>query len=226
MITPEATEEYEKALKLGSKEVKERTALGLDAHPQVLDELLPDIDEYTQQDVGLVEIPAERIVGIKSAGRVSAFSPSFLPLLSEKSEFANKWISLCSDHLEAEGIREPILCFEYLGNFYVQEGNKRVSVLRYFGAPRIPGNVKRILPRRSEDPRIVAYFEFLEFYKNSRLYQVQFRRPGDYAKLLKALGKKSTDPWPEDERKQFRSYFHYFTDAFDGIRSKVGDVLP
>jgi hypothetical protein len=170
MITPEAVEEYDLALKAGQKEAKERTAQGLNPNPEVLDEILPDIDEYTQQEVGLVEIPAERIVGIKSAGRVTAFSPSFYPLLARNTEFAGKWINLCGAHL-SEGIREPLVCFEYLGNFYVQEGNKRVSVLRYFGAPRIAGNVKRILPKRSEDPRIVAYYEFyscsLLTYRNS-----------------------------------------------------------
>ena len=226
MITPEAVEEYEQALKAGLKEAKARTALGLNPNPEVLDEILPNVDEYTQQDMGLVEIPAERISGIKSAGRVSAFSASFLPLLSQKTEFANKWIALCGDHLEDEGIREPISCFEYLGNFYVQEGNKRVSVLRHFGSPRIAGNVKRILPQKSEEPRIAAYYEFLEFYKVSKLYLIQFRRPGDYAKLQKALGKKSGEIWTDEERKQFRSYFHYFTDAFEAIRPKVGDVLP
>ena len=225
MITPEAVEEYEKALKAGLKEAKDRAAQGLNPHPEVLDEILPNIDEFTQQDVGMVEIPAERIVGIKSAGRVSAFSASFLPLLSSKTEFGNKWISLCGDHLEAEGIREPILCFEYLGNFYVQEGNKRVSVLRHFGSPRIQGNVKRILPERSNEPHIAAYYEFLEFYKTSRIYQLQFRRPGDYAKLLKSVGKKQGEEWSEEERKQFRSYFYYFTDAFEAVRLKVGDVL-
>ena len=224
MMQTEAVQEYDLALKAGLKEAKERTALGLNPNPEVLDEILPDVDEYTQQDVGLVEIPAERIVGIKSAGRVTAFSPSFLPLLARNSEFAGKWINLCAAHL-GEGIREPLLCFEYLGNFYVQEGNKRVSVLRHFGAPRIAGNVKRILPERSDDPRIVAYYEFLEFYKVSKLYQVQFRHPGEYAKLLKALGKKSGEVWTEEERKQFRSYFHYFSDAFEAIRPKVGDVL-
>ena len=76
MITPEAVEEYDLALKAGQKEAKERIALGLSPNPEVLDEILPDIDEYTQQDVGLVEIPAERIVGTKSAGRITAFTAS------------------------------------------------------------------------------------------------------------------------------------------------------
>ena len=36
----------------------------------------------------------------------------------------------------------------------------------------------------STAPRIQAYYEFLDFFKASRLYAVQFRKPGDYAKLL------------------------------------------
>ena len=184
MNTQMATDEYIQALKAGQKEYKELTAAGKPAHPAVLDELLPENTAETVVDVGLIEIPAERIVGTKSAGRITAFTPTFKPLLDPKSEFAMKWVSLCAAHLGDTGITDPILCYEYLGNFYVQEGNKRVSVLRYYDAPRIPGNVRRIMPPMSDEPRIRAYYEFLDFYKDARVYCVQFRRPGDYAKLL------------------------------------------
>jgi basic membrane lipoprotein Med (substrate-binding protein (PBP1-ABC) superfamily) len=172
-----------------------------------------------------VEIPAERIIGVKTAGRVTAFSANFRPLLGQKTEFGVKWISLCEAHLGEKGITDPILCYEYLGNFYVQEGNKRVSVLRHFESPQIPGYVKRILPNKTEEPRIQAYYEFLEFYKDAKLYQPQFRRPGDYGKLLKYLGKAKGEPWTEEERRTFRSYYHYFTEAFAAV-GKDADVIP
>ena len=226
MNTQMATDEYAQALKAGQKEYRELTAAGKPAHPAVLDELLPENAAETVVDVGLVDIPAERIVGTKSAGRVTAFTPTFKPLLDAKSEFAMKWISLCAAHLGDTGITDPILCYEYLGNFYVQEGNKRVSVLRYYGAPLIPGNVRRIMPPVSEDPRIRAYYEFLDFYKGTKLYCVQFRRPGDYAKLLGYLDKKMGDPWTEDERRTFRAYFHYFRDAFLSMDARKEDILP
>ena len=221
-----AIEEYDLALKAGQKEAKELTAAGKDPNPAVLDEILPEGTPDTAQDVGLLEIPAHRIVGVKSAGRITAFTASFNPLLDRNSEFAFKWIALCDAHLGDTGIRDPIECYEYLGNFYVQEGNKRVSVLRHFGAPRIPGNVRRIVPPMSEEPRIKAYYEFLEFYKGARLYEVQFRRPGDYAKLLTALGKQLGEPWSEEERRTFRAYFQYFRDAFAKQDLRGRDVLP
>lgn len=220
----EAREEYEKALKAGQKEVRECRARRISTSPAVLDRLLPEGGE-SAVEIGLVEIPTERIVGTKSAGRITAFSPSFLPLLNEESEFAHKWMRLCAAHLSNEGIREPIVCFEYLGNFYVQEGNKRVSVLRHFGAPRVPGYVTRLMPAPSEDPEVLAYREFLEFYEDTGLYDIRFRQPGEYAKLLSYLGKEKGERWTEQEQKSFRSNYHYFRETFYQLGGGALDLL-
>ena len=213
MYNQEAREEYLNAQKIGYKEYREACAARKPKHPSVLDEILPagGSDRYT--DVGLVEIPAERIVGVKSSGRIAAFSANFLPLLDINTEFAAKWIDLCAAHL-SEGIRDPILCYEYLGNFYVQEGNKRVSVLRSFGAPRITGMVRRVLPEAVEEPHIQAYMEFLEFFKGSRIYELQYSTPGSYQKLLSALGKEFGEEWTDWERRTFTAYLQYFREAF------------
>ena len=220
-----AIEEYAQALRQGQKEYRELLMAGKPAHPAVLDEILSENLTETVVDIGTLEIPAERIVGTKSAGRITAFTATFRPLLEPKSEFATKWISLCAAHLGDTGITDPIVCYEYLGNFYVQEGNKRVSVLRHFGAPRIPGTVKRIMPPVSDEPRIRAYYEFVEFYKASRLYTIQFRHPGDYARLLSSMGKKSGESWTEEERRTFNAYYYYFVNAFHSLNSP-DDVLP
>ena len=226
MNTQTALDEYSQALRLGQKEYRELLMAGKNPHPAVLDEILPEISTETVVSVGLVDIPAERILGTRNAGRTSAFTATFRPLLEQKSEFGMKWVNLCKAHLGEVGITDPIECFEYLGNFYVQEGNKRVSVLRHFDAPRIPGNVKRVLPARSEEPRIKAYYEFLDFYKVSKLYTVQFRRPGDYARLLSYLGKHPEDVWTEEERRNFNAYFHYFREAFFSAKPGTDDILP
>lgn len=213
MARGEAVEEYSKALKLGQKEYKERLAQGKEPYPQVLSEVAGQAAESSVY-VGLVEIPTERIVGTKTAGRISAFTAGFLPLLGADSEFATKWIALCDAHLSDAGIRDPIVCYEYLGNFYVQEGNKRVSVLKYFGAPRIPGIVHRVMPVNVEPSRLRAYQEFLEFYKLTGIYDLQFSQPGGYVKLTRAAGIPLGQPWPEEAQRKFRAYYQYFRDAF------------
>lgn len=210
----EATDEYKLALKQGQKEYKDLLARGKNPSPKVLTDIIGEQASDMSQYVGLVEIPTERIIGTKTAGRISAFTANFNPLLEPKSEFATKWIRLCAAHLSDEGIRDPIVCYEYLGNFYVQEGNKRVSVLRHYGAARIPGIVHRIMPPVSDDPRIKAYHEFLDWYKLTGIYDVQFSQPGGYAKLTKAIGLAPGQVWTETNRRRFRAYFQYFRDAF------------
>ena len=147
------SEEYNRALKMGQREVSELSGQGKATNPGVLDDILPENSAQVVQDLGLLEIPSERIVGTKSAGRIAAFSPSFLPLLDAKTEFAGKWMTLCAAHLGDVGIRDAITCYEYLGNFYVQEGNKRVSVLRYYDSPRIPGHGHTDSARQERRPQ-------------------------------------------------------------------------
>ncbi len=223
----EANEEYVRALRTGQKEYKERLLSGRDPYPAVLDSILPKGESAeATQEIGLVEIPSKLIVGTKSAGRTAALTAGFLPLLDKDSEFAAKWVALCCAHLGPTGIRDPITCYEYLGRFYVQEGNKRVSVLRYFDAPRIPGMVTRIVPAMSDEPRIKAYYEFMDFYKSSKIYDIQFTHPGDYAKLLVALDKEPGEEWTEEERRTFSAYFHYFQEAFQAQGGDRLDLNP
>lgn len=223
MDMQEARNEYAAALKCGLKEAKECAAQGKSPYPAVLEDLIDST--YPVVDVGLVEIPSQRIVGTKSAARAVSFSPGFHPVMEPTSEFAAKWVSLCAAHLE-EGIRESIVCYEYLGDFYVLEGNKRVSVLKHFGAPRITGQVRRVMPPMSEDKRVKAYYEFLDFYRSSGIYTLQFRRPGDYARLLAALGKAPGEPWNEQEKRTFDAYYHYFQEAFQSLKPLPGSTLP
>ena len=221
----EATEEYAKALKLGQKEVRECRAKNRPVNPEVLHQLVGDVAADQSTRIGLLDIPMSRIVGTKTAGRISAFSPGFMPLLARDSEFACKWIELCAAHLD-EGIRDPIVCYEYYGNFYVQEGNKRVSVLKYYESPRIPGIVHRVMPEPSEEPRYKAYLEFLEFFKCTKMYDVQFTALGCYAKLCQAVGIPAGQAWTTEEVRHFRACFQYFRDAYNALGGRELDVSP
>ena len=157
-----AFEEYQRALKIAQKD---RKSAELKGRPTGL-LTLPDQPEklaYRRESLGIVEIPAELIVGTCNALRADAFSPGFYPALPAETEFGEKWMSLCKAHLD-EGIRDPIKAVEYLNRYYVVEGHKRVSVLKYFGAVSIPGVVTRLLPYPSDEPEVLAYQEVLEFY--------------------------------------------------------------
>ena len=226
MSLTEAMEQYKRALKQGQKDYRADVLRGRYPYPQVLDEILVESMCAGRVDLGLIEIPMEQIVGTKSAGRKSAFASSFMPLLAADSEFAGKWIRLCEAHLSDEGIRDPIKCYEYLGRFYVEEGNKRVSVLKSYGAPTIPGTVVRMLPAESQDLAVQRYYEFVKFYQLAGLYQVQFLQLGSYSKLQAALGYEPGHIWTKEERQSFLSGFTRFKDVFSRQGGDSLSVTP
>ena len=223
MSRQEAATQYAAALKQGRKTYHDCVLRGRYPYPQVLDEIISETMVAGQMDLGVVEIPIDQIKGTKTAGRRTAFAADFMPLLDPDTEFASKWMDLCAAHLGDEGIREPIRCFEYLGRFYVQEGNKRVSVLKSYGAPVISGYVTRMVPIWSEDPEIQAYYDFMESYPQTKLYRVRFSRTGSFQKLQKALGYEPDHVWTDDERRRFTAGYTYFQEPF---RKLGGGELP
>jgi len=211
----EAVSHYQHAWKSGKKAHNQSVQQGKDPFIEVLDDLLAENTAAGEVNIGLLEIPMERIVGTKTQARSNAFAANFMPLLPADSEFGQKWCKLCEVHLSDEGIRNPILCYEYLGKFYVVEGNKRVSVLKYFGAESITGNVVRILPGESDAHDVQLYKEFLEYYPLIKLYRLAFTRAGSFPKLQVALGYEPDHVWSDEERRDFLSGYIAFKAVFD-----------
>ena len=222
----ESIEQFNQALKLGQKYYHDAVNRSAYPYPLVLDDLLDERTLAGQASIGLVNIPSELIVGTRHAGRTAALAGNFMPLLEENTEFGAKWISLCNAHLSDEGIRDPVRCVEYLGKFYVEEGNKRVSVLKSYGAPTIPGIVTRLIPEYSDDPEIVLYYEFMNFYSLTKLYEISFRTPGSYAQLIASLGLESDHEWTDRERKSFSAGYAHFRSAFDKLNTDNIHVSP
>ncbi len=214
---------YREALKRGQKETRTRVSRGQSPCLPVLDDFIPAAKALGGVDLGVVQVPSAFVVGTKSRARENAFAANFMPVMDVKSEFAVKWQRLCQAHL-TEGIQEPIKAYEYLNRFYVEEGNKRVSVLKFFDAPQIAARVIRILPERT--PENAGYFEFVDFYARSRINEIEFSRPGGYAALQKLLGKDQEAVWTEEESRRLRTVWYYFRTAFDRCGGGKLSLLP
>ncbi len=220
----EAMQQYDNAYKQGIKYYNSCTQKDVDPHPPVLENLLENQRTGNGLPIGTVEIPLELVVGSTTAGRRTAFAGNFMPLLSARSEFGAKWISLCAAHLGPSGITHPIICTEYMGKFYVTEGNKRVSVLKSYDAATISATVTRIVPPCSDDPKVQVYYEFMDFHKLSRLYDIQISRLGGYPKLQAALGFAADHVWTEEEQLTVRHAYRKLRKAFDKLNAE--DKLP
>lgn len=218
----EAAQEYYKAYKLGKKE---------DLPMIVLDDILKEkgIQSPKEVNLGLVQVPINQIAGTKTAGRGSAFSRNFYPIIKGPSEFTMKWTNLYMAHLE-EGIRDPIKAYEFMNQFYVEEGNKRVSVLKYFDAVSIPAYVTRIIPPWSEDKEVRIYYEFMDFYNLSQINYIWFSQTGSFAKLQQLLGKRPDEKWTEEDHLTFSSVYNRFEAEYatlggEKISVTVGDAF-
>ena len=220
---------YKDAQKQGQKEFRACIAKGLYPYLPALDEILPPEKINLGKPVGAVQIPIDFIVGNYSAGRKKAFARNFMPLLDEGSEFADKWRQLCKAHLE-EGIRDPAKVYEYLNRYYVAEGNKRVSVLKFFGAVTVYADVIRILPERNGSEETELYFELLDFCACSRVNFLEFTKPGSYLQLQRALGKAPGESWTDEERSTLSTVYYRFRRAYEAkggkkLASTVADAM-
>jgi hypothetical protein len=197
-------------------------AAGRSPCPPVLDDFVSPERSAKGTELGIVQIPMERIVGTKTRGRVNSFAPNFMPILAAGTEFSAKWEALCNAHL-SDGIREPIKAYEYMDRYYILEGNKRVSVMKYFGSVSIPGTVVRMVPRPNDSKENRLYYEYMHFYSLSQINYLDFSQLGSYKKLQAAMSKGPDETWTDDEKLEFHSFYIRFEDAY---RKKGGSKLP
>lgn len=220
-------QEYTEALKLGKKEYKSCVSQGRFPYLPVLDDILSREEVRTEQNMGLIQIPLDFVVGTSTMGRTYSFAANFMPILRENTEFAVKWANL-SDAQINEGIRDPIVAYEYMNRYYVVEGNKRVSVLKYFKADSIVANVTRKIPKYSEDEDVRIYYEYMKFNEVTGLFNIEFSKLGMAEQLLKLTG--CTTRWDPEVRSEFNSLLLHFTKAYEfrggsKLPITVGDAL-
>ena len=227
MPASEAMQYYQAALKQGQKEYKNCVHRGRYPYIQSLQQIRQA--PLSQISLGAMEIPIYLVVGSTQDARCNSFSPGFFPLLGTETEFSLKWTNLCAAQL-TEGIHDPIKCYEYLGRFYAEEGNKRVSVLKSLGSATIRAEVIRLMPEKSDDITVKIYYEFLDFFRCSKCWGVHFSDLGGYAGLQAAFGFAKDQEWPEDFQRKFKRHYFTFRDSFyrlggAGLGLTTGDAL-
>ena len=207
---------YGKARRDGLRLYSAAIQANTDPYLPVLEKKVPNLSQLSRLSLGIIAIPLDRVVGSVSQGRSYAFTENFLPILDGGSEFAAKWDKLY-ESVEAEGVNQPVTALEYMGYYYIIEGNKRVSVMKAMEAEDIEADVTRVIPERTEDPDNIAYFEYCDFTKETKLYNILFTRPGSVQKLLSLPGMRAGDQWTEDEILSLRKLYHYFHESYTAV---------
>ena len=209
------SQDYGKALKSGEKAYKDALAKKEFPYLPALDAMIRASDIRAEENLGLMDLPLEQVVGTRTAGRQMSFAPNFMPLLKPGSEFSIKWSSVLTYQME-EGISDPVTAYEFLGKYYIGEGNKRVSVLKYLGAYSVEAVVTRIIPNRSEDTQVKVFYEYMDFYRRTRINFIWFSKEGGFAQLVELCGRKQDEVWTEEQVEDFSDAYHRFSDLLKG----------
>lgn len=208
-----SVQDYMSASKLGKKEYHACVYKGKYPYLPVLESIIADKKIESEVNLGIDQIPLRLVVGTCNEGRTNAFADNFMPILDWGTEFSAKWGSLCDAQVN-EGIRDPIKVYEYMNKFYVLEGNKRVSVLKYMNAVTVNAEVIRKVPVKSKDPDIQIYYEFMDFYKSTKLNDIYFSCIGSFPKLMELVGIKKGKRMDEDDKRDLVSSYLSFRNAY------------
>ncbi len=207
-------DEYDRARKRALKEFAARRAHGEDGLISVLDTKREENGVLAIIAQPMRAISLNRVTGTYQASRANSFAANFMPLLNSDTEFANKWIILCEAHLET-GIRDPIRVYEYLWKYYVAEGNKRVSVLKYFEASSIEAEINRLVPQWDEnDPAIERYYTFLTYSKHGVFSDIELSESRKYERLYRIEQRLIADLDPALDSPDYNALYTRFESAY------------
>lgn len=224
-----SVQDYMSAMRMGKRAYSANVNKGVHPYLPVLESIVDEKDIEQEVSLGIDQIPLRRVVGTCNAARTNAFASNFMPIFDWGTEFAAKWASL-SDSQVNEGIRDPIKVYEYMNKFYVQEGNKRVSVLKYFNAVTVAAEVIRKVPKKSDKPEVKIYYEFMDFYKCTRLNDIYFSKVGSFPSLMELVGIEKDKLMSEDDLKDLTSSYLNFRKCFvarggDKFDYPIGDAF-
>ena len=204
---------YARARKSGLKEYHARMQRRVSPFLPVLEEVEERLNALSHVPLGLQQIPLSKVVGTASKGRTNAFAANFMPILDPGCEFAVKW-SLLFEGIVEQGLNQPVKVLEYMNRFYLVEGNKRVSVMKYLDSISIEAEVTRVLPGRTDDTENIVYYEFLPFYADTGINYLWFSRPGSFARLYELTGKTPGERWTSEERSDFDAAYMRFRNEY------------
>jgi basic membrane protein A len=218
---------YISARKLGLREYSNYISQGRNGYLPFLDGVLTNTDIISEVDLGITEIPLKKIRGTYTYLRSICFARNYMPLMDADTEFALKWQNVYNIQVN-EGLRDHIKVYEYLNWYYVIEGNKRVSVLKYLDMYSFHGAVTRLVPKFDENNKdIRLYYEFMDFNKKTGINEIWFSREKSFGELWEII----KDYHPSSKLVHDEDRFRYFKDAVYNVFRKIyydlgGDRLP
>ncbi|MGL4254028.1 MAG: hypothetical protein ACRCR2_08295 [Fusobacteriaceae bacterium] len=139
----------------------------------------------TKISLGIQEVPLEKIVG--SVHKTADFNSEFIPI-NPVTEV--RWCNIYAKFLE-DGNLPPVSLYKIKDEYFVYDGNHRVSVAKYLNFNKIEAEVTEFMANTQliED---IIYNERFFFQRQTELEGIDFLYSGGYEKIIKEIEKFKT----------------------------------
>ena len=143
-------------------------------------EVQKEENAYNSVNLGIKEIPLGKIVG--SVEKYSYFDKNFVP---KNNIVKQRWISIYTAYM-AETMLPPVILYKIKDDYYVYDGNHRVSVAKFLNFASIEAEVEEFLPTKDTKDKVI-YREHMFFEKETGIEEIILSEPIKYKYLREEI---------------------------------------
>ena len=174
----EAQAAYRKFLK------SSRGILGLNLKKQEnlksFTEIQKEENAYNSVNLGIKEIRLDKIVG--SVEKYSYFDKNFVP---KNDIVKQRWINIYVGYM-MDSMLPPVILYKIKDDYYVYDGNHRVSVAKFLNFASIEAEVEEFLPTKDTKDKVI-YREHMFFEKETGIEEIILSEPIKYKYLREEI---------------------------------------
>ena len=174
----EAQAAYRKFLK------SSRGILGLNLKKQEnlksFTEIQKEENAYNSVNLGIKEISLDKIVG--SVEKYSYFDKNFV---SKNDIVKQRWINIYVGYM-MDSMLPPVILYKIKDDYYVYDGNHRVSVAKFLNFASIEAEVEEFLPTKDTKDKVI-YREHMFFEKETGIEEIILSEPIKYKYLREEI---------------------------------------
>ena len=143
-------------------------------------EIQKEENAYNSVNLGIKEVPLDKIVG--SVEKYSYFDKNFVP---KNDIVKQRWINIYVGYM-MDSMLPPVILYKIKDDYYVYDGNHRVSVAKFLNFASIEAEVEEFLPTKDTKDKVI-YQEHMFFEKETGIEEIILSEPIKYKYLREEI---------------------------------------
>ena len=143
-------------------------------------EIQKEENAYNSVNLGIKEVPLDKIVG--SVEKYADFDKNFVP---KNNVVKQRWINIYIGYT-SDSMFPMVILYKIKDNYYVYDGNHRVSVAKFLNFVTIEAQVEEFLPTKDTKDKVI-YRERMIFEKETGLSDILLSEPIKYKYLQEEI---------------------------------------